>query len=53
MKYSMKPEHCEISLGQVGYFALVFLNYRLIAQNTKNDVPVNIFFTQLTYLNEC
>ena len=31
MKYSMKPEHCEISLGQIGYIALVLLNYGLIA----------------------
>ena len=31
MKYSMKPEHSEISLGQIGYIALVLLNYGLIA----------------------
>ena len=31
MKYSMKLQHCEIFLGQIGYIALFLLNYGLIA----------------------
>ena len=35
MKYSMKPDYCEISLGQIGYIALVLLNYGLIAKTPR------------------
>ena len=48
MKYSMEFEYCEISSGQIGYIAELWINFL----NVENDVPVNIF-TQITHLKEC
>ena len=31
MKYSLKFQHCEIYMGQIGYIVLFFLNLGLIA----------------------
>ena len=31
MKYSLKFQHCEISMGQIGYIVLFLLNLGLIA----------------------
>ena len=31
MKYSLQFQHCEISMGQIGYIVLILLNLGLIA----------------------
>ena len=49
MKYSWKFQHCEISMGQVGYIVLFFSNFGINCLNIKSDVPVNKS-TQITYL---
>ena len=40
MKYSLKFQHCEISMGQIGYIVLFLLKLGLML-NIKSDVPVN------------
>ena len=50
MKYSMKLQYYEISLGQMLHIiAKLWIN----CLNIKNDVPLNNKSTQMTYLKEC
>ena len=52
-KYSLKYQHCEISMGQIGYIVLFFAKFWINCLNIKSDVPVNNLHKSLTYLKKC
>ena len=48
MKYSLKFQHCENSMGQIGYIVLFFAKFGINCLNIKSDVPVNTFLYKST-----
>ena len=53
MKYSLKYQHCEISMEQIGYMVLFFAKFWINCLNIKSDVPVISLHKSLSYLKKC
>ena len=54
MNYSLQFQHCEFSMGGIGYIVLIFFaKFGINCLNIKSDVPVKQIYTQITYLNKC